>query len=151
MFKHTRLLLILLVSLVVGAGDESPQVVCVSETNRYRSMNGKADVVRAAKLEEYATAGARIDFDSQPHQHFSRTQGGGIAFAENECPHWNLNQTKGDMAKLVQQCVARFYEEGPGSGVAHGHYMNMMGEYRALGCGIYKSGNDVTIVQDYGE
>jgi len=40
---------------------------------------------------------------------------------------------------------------GPGSDYnTHGHYINMMGPYATLGCGIYTSGTTVTVVQDYG-
>ena len=131
-------------------GDTSAHAVCVSETNRYRAMNGKADVVRSTALEDFADTGAMVDFGGTPHQHFSSTSGGGIAFAENECPHWSTNQTGGDLSMLVVQCIAAFYAEGPGTGNAHGHYNNMLGAYGTLGCGIFQSGMDVTIVQDYG-
>ena len=74
--------------------------------------------------------------------------GGGIAFAENECPGqlgWTL-PAGGDMVALVKQCVAAFYSEGPGGG----HYDNMMGPYAKIGCGIYQSGTAVTILEDLG-
>ncbi len=127
---------------------------CVAETNRYRAMNGKSDLVENAGLEDYAGTGAQTDYDANsPHSHFGSTSGGGIAFAENECPGhsgWTL-APGGDMNALVGTCIAAFYSEGPGSDYAtHGHYINMMGDYTALGCGIYQSGTDVTIVQDYG-
>ena len=128
---------------------------CVSETNRYRAMNSKPALTERAQLETYADTGAMVDYTSNsPHSHFSSTQGGGIAFAENECPGhsgWHL-PPGGDMSMLVGQCVAAFFSEGPGSDYnTHGHYINMMGNYGTLGCGIYQSGNDVTIIQDYGQ
>jgi len=124
---------------------------CVDETNRYRAMNGKPAVVHSAALEAYANTGAMVDHTGSPHQHFSSTSGGGIAFAENECPRWNLQQQGGgDMVELVRACIAAFYSEGPGSGPGHGHYNNMMGNYGTLGCGIYQSGTSVTLVQDFG-
>jgi hypothetical protein len=52
---------------------------------------------------------------------------------------------------VVGSCIAAFYAEGPGTDYAtHGHYINMMGNYATLGCGIYYSGGKITIVQDYG-
>jgi len=56
------------------------------------------------------------------------------------------------MKEVVGNCVAAFYAEGPGADYStHGHYINMMGNYATLGCGIYSADNgDVTIVQDYG-
>ena len=125
----------------------SDAAFCVQETNRDRSMNSKPALTESKQLETYADTGAMVDFNSTPHNHFSSTQGGGIAFAENECPKWDLGaQGQGDMQKLVAACIAAFYAEGPGGG----HYDNMMGNYRTLGCGIFQSGTTVTIVQDYG-
>ena len=133
--------------------DLAPLAFCVSETNRYRAMNSKPALAENAALEAYAAVGAMDDFNTSPHHHFSTTQGGGIAQAENECPqqgNWQL-PPGGDMKALVGQCVAAFYSEGPGSDYnTHGHYINMMGPYSKLGCGIYQSGSKVTIVQDYG-
>ena len=138
-----------------ASGDASAQQFCVSETNRYREMNGKADLTEAANLEAFANTGAMTDYTSMSaHSHFSATQGGGIAFAENECPGfsgWHI-APGGDMNALVGMCIAAFYSEGPGTDYAtHGHYINMMGNYATLGCGIFTADNgDVTIVQDYG-
>lgn len=135
-----------------GPTNQSAHDVCITETNRYRAMNGKAALAKSAQLEAYADTGAMIDFNGSPHQHFSSTNGGGIANAENECPKWSLQQQGGgDMNTLVKACIAAFYSEGPGTDYnTHGHYINMMGAYTKLGCGIYMSGGLVTIVQDYG-
>jgi hypothetical protein len=135
-------------------GGTSAKQFCVSETNRYRAMNGKPAVTESSPLETYADAGAMVDYNANsPHMHFTSTNGGGIAFAENECPGhsgWNL-PPGGDMNALVGQCILAFYMEGPGTDYAtHGHYINMMGPYAKLGCGIFQSGTDVTIIQDYG-
>lgn len=138
-----------------GSGNVSAKQFCVSETNRYRAMNSKAAVAENPALETYADTGATTDYDSNsPHSHFTSTQGGGIANAENECPGhsgWHL-APGGDLNALVGMCVAAFYAEGPGSDYStHGHYINMMGAYAKLGCGIDQaSSGDVTIIQDYG-
>ncbi len=130
-----------------GAVAASAHEFCVTETNRYRTMTGRAAVQRSTQLEAYADAGAMIDFNGNPHDHFSQTSGGGIAFAENECPHWDLQQQGGgDLKQLVAACIAAFYSEGPGGG----HYENMLGNYGSLGCGLYQSGTAVTIIQDFG-
>lgn len=129
-------------------GSDDAHEVCVQETNRLRAMNGKAALARSPELEAYADEGAMIDFDSEAHTHFTSTGGGGIAFAENECPqqgNWRL-PPGGDMSALVVQCIAAFYDEGPGGG----HYDNLMSNNTMLGCGIYQVDTRVTIVQDYG-
>lgn len=127
---------------------------CVSETNRYRAMNSKPALAESAPLEAYADTGAMVDFNSSPHNHFSSTNGGGIAFAENECPQqggWTYSQGQ-DLTQVVGRCIAAFYAEGPGTDYAtHGHYINMMGNYGSLGCGVSSSGGKITIVQDYGK
>jgi hypothetical protein len=128
------------------SGTDDAHQVCVDETNRYRAMDGHGPVERDDALEAYADDGAEQDHHGGPHDHFIQTQGGGIAFAENECPHWDLSFGDGDLDQLVRNCVKAFYDEGPGGG----HYDNMMGDHRGLGCGIYIEGTDVTIVQDYG-
>jgi len=128
-------------------GDTSAHAFCVDETNRLRTSNGKPAVMRSQQLEDFADTGAMIDFSGQPHDHFRQTSGGGISFAENECPKWSLQgQGGGDMNALVKACIAAFFSEGPGGG----HYDNMMGNYGTLGCGIYESGGQVTIIQDFG-
>jgi hypothetical protein len=133
-----------------GAGMYAVEAAfCVDETNRLRAVDGKPPVARSQALEDYAMEGAEFDFNapaSPPHPHFQMTGGGGIAFAENECPHqlgWNI---MGDVRNTVAECIAAFYGEGPGGG----HYDNMMGAWGSMGCGIYVVGTDITIVQDFG-
>ena len=130
------------------AGMPTALQTCVSETNRYRAMNSKPAVAESSTLEAYAATGAMYDFTNGPHAHFTSTSGGGIAFAENECPqqgNWQV-QPGQSQSQVVVACVAAFYAEGPGGG----HYTNMMGPYASLGCGIYQQGTAITIVQDYG-
>src|SRR5258705_13628097 len=101
-----------------GSGPDpnaTPKQFCVQETNRYRAMNGKAAVAESSQLEAHADTGAMVDFNGSPHEHFSSTSGGGIAFAENECPHWNLSQSGGDMKTLLRMCISAFYSQGPGT------------------------------------
>src|SRR2546423_7283548 len=93
--------------------NQTPKQFCVSETNRYRAMNSKPALVESAQLEQYADTGAMIDFSSSPHNHFMMTNGGGISFAENECPvqgGWTL-PPGGDMKAPAGQCVAAVYAE----------------------------------------
>jgi hypothetical protein len=131
-----------------SSGGDGPHDVCVAETNKYRTGGGKPAVAHSAELEAYADEGAMVDFSSSPHNHFSSTGGGGIAFAENECPqqgNWRV-PASGDIESVVVDCIAAFYSEGPGGG----HYENLMGNYAKVGCGIYVSGDKITIVQDLG-
>src|SRR4029079_9045856 len=81
-------------------GNVTAKQFCVSETNRYRAMNSKPALTESAQLEAYADEGAMVDFTTSPHDHFSTTGGGGIAFAENECPGqfgWTYNPQTDDL------------------------------------------------------
>ena len=112
-------------------------------------MVGKPPLARSAALEAYAAQGAMIDtLAMQAHKHFSDTGGGGIAYAENECPSWlGWSLGPGDtIQSVVADCFALMWAEGPGGG----HYENIIGNYAKLGCGIYVSGSAITITQDYG-
>jgi Cysteine-rich secretory protein family len=130
-----------------ATGAEAAYQLCVSKTNMLRATVGKSAVTRSAQLETYANAGAMYDYSHQAHDHFKQNPiGGGIAYAENECPHWDLSFGGGDEAQLVSACIDAFWSEGPGGG----HYENMIGDYATLGCGLYHEGSDYTIVQDYG-
>ncbi len=140
-----------------GSGSNAALVECVTQTNAYRAMNGKSALTESSQLETYAASGAMFDYNAgSAHDHFGMTQGGGIAFAENECPGfdgWNIANAGGDMVSLMDMCLQAFYDEGPGSDYStHGHYINMMGAYGTLGCGIYEDSlnGNVTITQDYG-
>ncbi len=131
-----------------GTVGSTAHELCIGETNRYRGLEGEAAVVHSQELEDYADEGARFDFSAQPHDHFSSTGGGGIAFAENECPqqgNWRVEPGQ-DVSAVVADCIKAFYDEGPGGG----HFENLIGPYTKLGCGIYQSGDKITIIQDFG-
>ena len=123
---------------------------CVAETNRYRARHGKPPLRRSAELEAYAATSAREDTAARrAHKHFDDTRGGNLAFAENECLSsygWSLDFAGGSVRKAIIKCLRTFYDEGPGGG----HYENMVGEYRTLGCAVQVTGGGVSIVQDYG-
>lgn len=120
--------------------------LCVDKTNQLRATVGKPAVTRSAALEDFADAGAAYDHTRQPHDHFRATSGGGLAFAENECPHWDLGFGGGDELALMAACIDAFWSEGPGGG----HYDNMTGDHGSLGCGLHHDGPDYTIIQDFG-
>lgn len=42
------------------------------------------------------------------------------------------------MDTVVDGCAKAMFDEGPGSGPAHGHYNNMMDPgYRSVACGVH--------------
>jgi hypothetical protein len=136
------------------SGAMTPAQACVQKTNFYRMTvpapgtgAARPALAESSALDTYATTGAMYDFSNSPHAHFMATNGGGIAFAENECPQqlgWTL---MGDVNSTVEACVTAFYNGGPGEG----HYENMMNTgYTKVGCGVFMMGNGITITQDFG-
>jgi uncharacterized protein YkwD len=118
---------------------------CVSETNRYRATVGAPALIESAPLEAYAADGARIDgLAHVPHSHVTSTNGGGVAFAENEIPWWPLVQF-GTVQAVIRQGIAQMWAEGPGGG----HYENIKGPYTTLGCGVFIQNGEITVVQDF--
>jgi len=114
----------------------------VAETNRYRAALRLPALTQSSALETYAVAGAREDGLSHvAHQHFRSTNGGGMAYAENEIPWWASTSVH----SVIQEGLGMMWAEGPGGG----HYENMRGPYTQLGCGVFVNGNEITVVQDY--
>ena len=117
---------------------------CVTETNRYRNSIGLSNLVESAELESFAATGAEVDGRAQTaHKHFTATNGGGIALAENEIPWWPLG-TYHTVQEIMRQGLAQMWGEGPSGG----HYQNLTGPYTQVGCGVFIDGGQVTVVQD---
>jgi hypothetical protein len=130
-----------------GAMWEAELVYCIEETNRYRALADLPPLSRSAALEAYAAEGAQIDQESgEPHKHFLDTQGGGIAVAENEIPGWPVSMF-GSVHDVIREGIEMMMDEGEGGP----HHDAILGPYSALGCGIYRAGDVVTVVQDFGD
>jgi hypothetical protein len=119
---------------------------CVDVLNGYRAKVGRPPLARASDLEAYAAVGAKSDSETgEPHGHFMSTDGGGIAWAENEVPGWPLVDY-GSVRDVIDEGTKMMWDEGPGGG----HYENIVGDYTQVGCGTYLTpGGDVWITQDF--
>jgi len=115
---------------------------CIDEINRYRVKAGLAPLERSPALDEFAALAAEHDGKSRvPHQYFKMTNGGGVAMAENQLLLW-----KGySAAEVIRQGLAQMWAEGPSGS----HYQIMTGKYGQVGCGIYSSGKEVNVSQDF--
>lgn len=119
------------------SGDTRPYAAelqrCVEKTNQLRAQLGRAPYQRSATLEQYSLEGAEEDSQTnRAHGHFSRTSGGGVSFAENAIPGWDLDNSGGVMG-VVEGGLDAMWGEGPGGG----HYEAMASNrYTELGCGI---------------
>lgn len=119
--------------------------LCVDLTNQDRASVGRSALTRSGTLDSYAAAAAENDGTAHVgHQYFTRTNGGGVAFAENEVPWWLLS-TRRTVRVVVQQGIARMWAEGPEGS----HYRHMNGPYTEIGCGLFVNGNEVTLVQAF--
>lgn len=110
---------------------DSARAHCVDEINRYRAMLSLPPYTRWREGE--ACADQMADFDARtgvPHNGFNMgvcsPRGGG----QNECPRYGA-------PSALDGCLAQMWAEGPtpdGSwDVAHGHYMNLVGDYTYMG------------------
>jgi hypothetical protein len=108
---------------------ERARQLCVTRTNDFRARVGIGPVARRPDAEACGDAEARSDGASRTaHGAFGQCR----ERAQNECPAWD-----GPPEQVVDRCLAMMFAEGPGSGPAHGHYMNMTdGKYRGVACGF---------------
>jgi uncharacterized protein YkwD len=112
---------------------------CLDETNRYRSMRGRPALTLATDLVNRAQASAEADHASgRAHGYFEAHPLNG---AENEALRWGLG---GTVRGVVANMLAFMWSEGPGGG----HYENIIGPYRELGCGFAITGSTMTFVQN---
>jgi len=98
-----------------------------------------------------STLGAHWDFinshTTSTDSRLSHCVGG--AGAQNECLNWGTSgQTD---QQVVENCVQAWYNEGPGTGSAHGHYNNMMTNTNVkMSCGVYKNASGaLSIAADF--
>ena len=109
---------------------EEGRVLCVKQINEYRATVGKLPLERWADAEKCADAQALNDAKSgKPHEGFQTL--GGCGQGQNECPGY------ASIPGGLLQCLGQMWAEGPtddGSwDVAHGHYMNMRGDWTLSG------------------
>ncbi len=132
---------------VVVPGVSPDLLFCVEEANRYRALAGVALLVRSEALASYAAQAAQVDGTAREgHRHFRLTAGGGgLVLAENEIPWWPLS-TYRTVREVIRTGFAFFWGEGPSGG----HYRNLLGPYREIGCGVYQGDGLVTVVVAFG-
>ena len=116
---------------------------CFEETNRYRAMAGAPAVARSDAIEAHAAIAAQSDGVSNSPHAYSRANSSG-RWAENEVLRWPLSQLR-TVRGVIAEAMASFWRQG----ASGGHYQNLTGPYSSVGCGVYVSGNDVTVVQHF--
>ena len=122
---------------------ERARIRCTDRTNAYRARVGAPPVQRRTDLETCADSAALSDARARTvHGAFGQCREN----AQNECPAW-----AGALDTVIDQCLDMMFAEGPGSGSAHGHYVNMTNRsYTQVGCGVSVGANgEVWIVQNF--
>jgi Cysteine-rich secretory protein family len=133
--------------------------------NMYRATKGIAPLTLDQKLCTFAQAGAvELSQDHMPHQHFINagnngtlwTSGftGGAGENQGDPNGWYVmsqDPTQNELQQIDDIQKAMF-NEGPGSGEAHGHYTNMMnGAYKRLGVGLLEVNGKLYLTNDFSD
>ena len=105
------------------------RVQAVSQINAYRAKVKLLPLVHWNEADPCSDTEARKDSRAnEPHKNF----GSCGEMAQNECPDWPK------VSAVVSGCLEQMWNEGPGTGPAHGHYVNMTNpKYTKVSIGFY--------------
>lgn len=146
-----------------GTGPAAFVSRCLGDINAYRASRGIAALTLDAQLSAFATAGSmQLSIDHLAHQHFIDAANGGTLFqsgfsgsaAENQGPTTGYPVLSADPVQnemmQIDAIEAAMFAEGPGDGVAHGHYTNMMNPtYRRVGIGLVMVSQRLYLTNDF--
>ena len=101
----------------------------VRQINAYRAKVKLSSLVHWTEADSCSDEEARKDSKAdEPHKNF----GSCGEMAQNECPDWP------EVGAVVSGCLKQMWNEGPGTGPAHGHYINMTNPaYTKVSIGFY--------------
>jgi uncharacterized protein YkwD len=133
--------------------------------NQYRATKSLQPLALDVKLSTFALAGSKqLAVDHSPHAHFISASNAGTIWqsgfqgsaAENQGdPNgWSTmssDPTTNEMLQIasIQQAM---FNEGPGAGEAHGHYMNMMNPaFTKVGVGLTMVGTSLYLTNDFSQ
>jgi hypothetical protein len=117
--------------------------ICVDRTNEFRARAGMRPLVRRTQSEPCIDQQAQSDAQTRAtHGAFGRCG----ELAQNECPAWGAAPEA-----TATNCLQSMFNEGPGTGSAHGHYNNMTsGKYASVACGFHVTPEGRTwMIQDF--
>jgi hypothetical protein len=123
--------------------DDTAEQLCVDTINQYRATLSLPPYQRW-KANESCTDGQGLadSISGVPHSAFGKCG----EYAQNECPGW-----PGPPAKMIPECLAMMWAEGPGDFAHHGHYVNMSStSYTMVSCGFATASNgSIWATQDF--
>ena len=105
------------------------RVQAVAQINAYRAKVKLPPLAHWNEADSCSDEEARKDSKAnEPHKNFGSCD----EMAQNECPDWP------EVGAVVSGCLEQMWDEGPGSGPAHGHYINMTNpKYTKVSIGFY--------------
>jgi uncharacterized protein YkwD len=137
----------------------------LDDINKYRAGKNVAPLVLDNKLCTFAQAGSvQLSQDHTPHQHFITagnnktlwTSGFTSTAGENQGdPNgWTVlsNDPTTNELDQIDAIQLAMYNEGPGTGEAHGHYMNMMNAaFKRVGVGLLEVNGHLYLTNDFSD
>jgi uncharacterized protein YkwD len=125
-----------------AAGTAEDLAYCAGQINALRRSVGLQPLQQSEALEAFAAVAARRDAQARiPHYHFTQTNGGGVSRAQTEILWWQGSSVRA----VIQKGLAQMWAVGP-SGE---HYDILAGPFSEVGCGVFVSGSDITVTQDF--
>jgi hypothetical protein len=113
---------------------ESLRQACVDRINAFRATENKPPYERWADGEGCTERQSGLDAESgEAHANFGECGEN----AQNTCPGWP------DADAVVEDCLQRMWDEGPGEPFSeHGHYLNMSStRFTEVACGFFEMSN----------
>jgi len=125
----------------VAPNTGDPYADCVARVNQFRACDCKPPLAQDTAGQACADQQAAYDaMMNSAHAGFGANICKPDFFAQNECPGWGSQQD------TIDGCAQQMYDEGPGPTdpcdgscyAAHGHFINMTGDYTKVTCGFAK-------------
>lgn len=153
------------VQVDAGDGFDQFQHRNLDDINMYRATLNIAPLVLDKQLCTFALAGStQLSQDHSPHAHFITAGNNGTLWTsgftsmagenQGDPNGWTVlsqNQVTNELMQIdaIQKAM---FNEGPGSGEAHGHYMNMMNaKFKRVGVGLLEVNNKLYLTNDFSD
>jgi hypothetical protein len=114
------------------SGTTALAALCVSQVNQIRNQNGAPPLTESSQLDAFAAKAAASDAQSgNVDGYFYQTNGGGVAYTENEYPGSQVDP--GGTAEQVLSQGLQGDVQGGTAGLG-----NILGQFSSMGCGSAK-------------
>lgn len=148
-----------------GDGFDQFQHRNLDDINMYRATLAIAPLALDQQISAFALAGSQqLSQDHSPHAHFIAAGNNGTLWTsgfksmagenQGDPNGWtvlNQNPVTNELMQIdaIQKAM---FAEGPGTGQAHGHYMNMMNaKFKRVGIGLLEVNNKLYLTNDFSD